>query len=123
MFLKGLKKAVVYITAFACMMGVTACGKDATVKETEEKNVSETKETTVEAGIYKFDERSLYDDKEVYLTDFYLKENELYYTYAKYPEVSNEYMEAMEALYGSDELIGLDEEMNEKTQEENQGDF
>ena len=117
MLKKGLKRIVIYGTAFACVMGMTACGKE-DVKTTEQKESAENKEITLKSGVYKFDERVLYDDDEVYCSDFYMKGDYLYYTYTKYPEIDDEYMKLMMEKNGSIAGESLDDEDTEVVAEE-----
>lgn len=109
MLKKYLKRKVIAALTALCVLSMTACGG-----EKEEKGagnsvdgVSDNVSGNLEMGIYTFEEKVINqgtENQESYMSNFFLKGNELYYLYYMYPEYPEEYYE---------DLKKLDEEMGD----------
>lgn len=112
MFKKYLKrKAIAAVTAL-CVLGMTACGGGKEGKETDNPvdntgGKAENTSDNLEMGLYTLEEKVISkgaENRETYMSNFFLKGSELYYMYHEYPEYPQEYY---------DDLEKLEEQMND----------
>lgn len=106
---KIINKCLAGVLALSCAAGLAGCND-----KNKNENIETTTEFNLTEGVYLFEEKNMGVNAGASITDYYIKGNELYFTYVEYPEYPAELYSDMEDMNEDFEEGLSDEEVPEE---------